>query len=195
MSICPDLAKAVTPQLLGRLAPFQALYKPSWPVDVYSKVICLSGIPIFCRCCNWTNTGLIWTISGSMDPSQPHKYAMARSSSTDSDNGLVSIRWQAIIWTNDGLVYGHIYASMGFNLLSANSSPSYSLKRWVNSLWPSDTMCDQRHVSSLAMIFANCSAPSHHLNQYWNFNQNTFFFIQVNDIETVVCQMWSILFV
>ena len=37
-----------------------------------------------------------------------------------SDNGLAPIRRQAIIWTNGGLVYWHIYASLGLNELSIN---------------------------------------------------------------------------
>ena len=32
--------------------------------------------------------------------------------SIGSDNGLVPNRWQAIIWTNDGIVYWHIYTSL-----------------------------------------------------------------------------------
>ena len=35
-----------------------------------------------------------------------------------SDNGLDLIRWQAIIWTNNGLVYWCIYASLGLNELN-----------------------------------------------------------------------------
>ena len=38
-------------------------------------------------------------------------------SSIDLDNGLVSIRRQAIIWTNDGQVCWRIYASLGLNEL------------------------------------------------------------------------------
>ena len=34
-----------------------------------------------------------------------------------SDNGLAPSRWQAIIWTNDGIVYWRIYASLGLNEL------------------------------------------------------------------------------
>ena len=34
------------------------------------------------------------------------------------DIGLVPNRWQAIIWTNDGLVYWRIYASLGLNELN-----------------------------------------------------------------------------
>ena len=34
-----------------------------------------------------------------------------------SDNGLVLIRRQAIIWTNNGLVYRDIYASLGLDVL------------------------------------------------------------------------------
>ena len=33
-----------------------------------------------------------------------------------SDNGLAPVRQQAIIWTNDGLVYGRIYAPMNLIL-------------------------------------------------------------------------------
>ena len=32
-----------------------------------------------------------------------------------SDNGLVLIRRQAIIWTDDGIIYWPIYASLGLN--------------------------------------------------------------------------------
>ena len=35
-----------------------------------------------------------------------------------TDNGFVPVRQQAIIWTNDGLVYWCIYASLGLNELS-----------------------------------------------------------------------------
>ena len=35
-----------------------------------------------------------------------------------ADNGLVSIRREAIIWTNDGLVYWRIYAVLGLSELS-----------------------------------------------------------------------------
>ena len=38
--------------------------------------------------------------------------------SIDSDNGLVSIKQQAIIWTNDGIVYWRIYASLDLNELT-----------------------------------------------------------------------------
>ena len=29
-----------------------------------------------------------------------------------SDNGLMQIKWQAIIWTNDALIHSHTYASL-----------------------------------------------------------------------------------
>ena len=35
-----------------------------------------------------------------------------------SDNGLSPSRWQAIIWTNDSLVYWCIYVSLSFNELN-----------------------------------------------------------------------------
>ena len=34
------------------------------------------------------------------------------------DNGLAENRQQAIIWTNDGLIYWHIYASLSLNELT-----------------------------------------------------------------------------
>ena len=39
-------------------------------------------------------------------------------SSIDSDNGLMSIKQQTIIWTNDGIVYWRTYASIGLNELN-----------------------------------------------------------------------------
>ena len=38
--------------------------------------------------------------------------------STGLDNGLVPNRWQAIIGTNAGMLYWHIYASFGLNELN-----------------------------------------------------------------------------
>ena len=38
-------------------------------------------------------------------------------SSIGSDDGLAPVRRQAIIWTNDGLVYWRVYASLGLNEL------------------------------------------------------------------------------
>ena len=35
------------------------------------------------------------------------------------DNGLASNRRQAIIWTNDGIVYWHMYVSLGLTELTA----------------------------------------------------------------------------
>ena len=32
-------------------------------------------------------------------------------------NGMTSNNWEAIIWTDDGLFYWHIYASIGLNEL------------------------------------------------------------------------------
>ena len=43
--------------------------------------------------------------------------------------------------------------------------PNYTT---VNSLWPSDTMWQQRSGSTLAQVMACClTAPSHYLNQSW----------------------------
>ena len=35
-----------------------------------------------------------------------------------SNNGLASNRWQATVWTNDGLVHWCIYASLSLNALT-----------------------------------------------------------------------------
>ena len=40
--------------------------------------------------------------------------------SVGSDNGLVTIKQQAIIWASDGLAYRCIYASLSLNDLSQN---------------------------------------------------------------------------
>ena len=47
----------------------------------------------------------------------------------DSDNGLAPTRWQAIIWTNDGIVYWCIYASLCLNelMLQMHLSPEINL--------------------------------------------------------------------
>ena len=42
-------------------------------------------------------------------------------SNIGSDNGLVPTRWQAIIWTKDGLGWWRIYASLGLNELTTSS--------------------------------------------------------------------------
>ena len=39
---------------------------------------------------------------------------------SDSYNGLAPNRWRTIIWTNDGLGWWRIYASLGFNELRVN---------------------------------------------------------------------------
>ena len=52
--------------------------------------------------------------------------------------------------------------------------PSYRMpcsiivRQWVNSLWPSDAIWQQRPGSTLAQVMACClTAPSHYLNQCW----------------------------
>ena len=73
-------------------------------------------------------------------------------------NGLTLNRWQAIIWTYDGLVYWCIYVSLGLNELSAA----------FNSWRPSDAIWQHRSGSTLAQAMACClTAPSHYLNQCW----------------------------
>ena len=45
-----------------------------------------------------------------------------------SYNGLAPTRRQAIIWTNDGLVWWCIYASLGLNELSSQTNVSLNVK-------------------------------------------------------------------
>ena len=51
-------------------------------------------------------------------------------SSIGSDNGLAPVRWQAIIWINDGLVYWCIYVSLSLNELN-----TYKNTIWLNVYW------------------------------------------------------------
>ena len=39
---------------------------------------------------------------------------------SEQDNGLALNRWQAIIWTNGGLGWWRIYASLGLNELKVH---------------------------------------------------------------------------
>ena len=53
---------------------------------------------------------------------------------TGLDNGLVPNRWQAIIWTSGGLVYCHLYASLGLIELIYGryvSNPSFCDHWWM----------------------------------------------------------------
>ena len=59
------------------------------------------------------NARILINISLRFVPSGPFK----KYSSIGSDNGLAPTRRQAIIWTNDGLGYRYIYASLGLNEL------------------------------------------------------------------------------
>ena len=67
-------------------------------------------------------------------------------SSIGSDNGLVPNRWQAIFWTNGGLVYWCIYASLGLNEL-------------INMLWniirlhENPLQCHSRKLWTWALIW------------------------------------------
>ena len=57
-----------------------------------------------------------------------------QNSSSGSDNGLVPIRRQAIIWTNYGLVYWRIYASLGLNELKTIRSQIW-YRKWLKVYW------------------------------------------------------------
>ena len=59
--------------------------------------------------------------------------------SISSGNGLAPNRRQAIIWTNDEPVHWHICGTRG---------------RWVNSLWPGDTVWQHKYRSTLALVIA-----------------------------------------
>ena len=64
-------------------------------------------------------------------------------SSTGSDNGLAPERQQAIIWTNDGLLYWHVYALLGLNELMGTQHMHRCIcvvclnttTRWENTMW------------------------------------------------------------
>ena len=61
-----------------------------------------------------TFLGILIQISLKFVPKIPHNNV----ASISSDNGLVLNRKQAIIWTNNGLVYQGTYMSVGINELS-----------------------------------------------------------------------------
>ena len=61
---------------------------------------------LFFLCGNWCILIHNWPKFISMD------LIHNKSALIGSDNGLSQNRWQAIIWTNDGLVYWRIYVSM-----------------------------------------------------------------------------------
>ena len=54
-----------------------------------------------------------------------------------SDNGLALKKRQAIIWTNDGLVYGHIYASLRLDEFIYNARQLASLSSPLHFFQPS----------------------------------------------------------
>ena len=61
------------------------------------------------------------------------------------------------LWGNDLLKFQNISG----NLL-------HKSVKWINSLWPNDTIWRHRSGSTLAQIMAWClTAPSHYLNQCW----------------------------
>ena len=59
----------------------------------------------------------------------------SRYDSTGSDKGLVLNKWQAIIWSNVGMFYWHVYASLGLNVLTWMLVPSLLLKASTKFLW------------------------------------------------------------
>ena len=67
------------------------------------------------------------------------KFPNKQYASSDSDNGLAPNRRQAIVCTNDGLVYWRIYATLGLNELSplpltpTNDKVSVLLISWVQT--------------------------------------------------------------
>ena len=69
-------------------------------------------------------------------------------SSIGSDNGLAPYRWQAIIWTNGGIVYWCIYVSLGLNELRSWYDSTRSPSCWgLNSLWSNDP-----HIASESLV-------------------------------------------
>ena len=58
-----------------------------------------------------------------MFPGSNYQYA-----NIDSDDGLVPDRLQTIIWTNVGLVYWRIYASLEFNVITMLKATTHTKK-------------------------------------------------------------------
>ena len=58
-----------------------------------------------------------------LDTGLMHTPLLPLVSNTQPGNGLAPVRQQAIIWTNGGIVYWHIYASLGLNELIGNARP------------------------------------------------------------------------
>ena len=94
------------------------------------------------------------------------------------------------------LVYRHIYASLGLNELIISIS--------VGEAKPSNTGLD--NACKLTIIGSGNGLPSHYLNQcwnivnrtlgnklQWNFNRNSYIFIQHDGSENVVWKMVAIL--
>ena len=72
------------------------------------------------------------------------------------DNGLAPNRRQAIIWTNDGLCFCHIYASLGLNELKFHRLPrckkvTYACTslctHFIDSMWPSDALWQEKIIA------------------------------------------------
>ena len=70
--------------------------------------------------------------------------------SIGSDNGLASNTHQAIILTNDGLGYWHIYASLGLNELILTRKYyfiafTWHLEKWC-PVWTKDVFCNHTYI-------------------------------------------------
>ena len=96
-------------------------------------------------------------------------------SSIGSGNGLAPSRRQAIIWTDDGIVYWRIYASLSLNDLTHWSLGDFNLT-WVDGglsishkialRWMPLDLSDDK--STLVQVMAWChQATSHYLSQCW----------------------------
>ena len=102
---------------------------------------------------------------------------------TGSDNGLAPARWQAIIWTNDGLVYWCIYASLNLNVLRPEQKGHAFADAISKLIFFNENYCIMIQIPLKSFFFRVSLttirhhwvrqwlgvklATSHYLNQWW----------------------------
>ena len=114
------------------------------------------------------------------------------------------VRWQAIIWTNAGLLLiGPLETNFSEILIEIHTFSSKKMHlKMLSAKWRPFYL----GLNVLRKWHVVCSVASHYLNQcwiivnwalrnklQWNLNRNSYIFIQENAFENVVCEMASIL--
>ena len=84
--------------------------------------------------------------------------------SIGSGNGLAPVRRQAIIWTNDGLVYWRIYSSLGLNELMTPYTIIYSVL--FTCLAYNLVLCLQWSSILCILFFVECILAWHTLHSH-----------------------------